>query len=363
MPREKPFDPCASPEVAECVRELAGAGFDTRIHPADEMYLFELSQPRRSPQTAAVFYFSTAHSIWRTVAEVVAWRFGGFENVRSVLDFASGFGRTTRFFARSLDPRAITVAEIDPRAVRFQQEAFGVRGGVSGPDPAGLALPGSFDVVLAVSFFSHLPAVRFEAWLVRLYERVAPGGVLLLTTHGPGLHRGPVPMPVSGLLFRSESETTRLDASEYGTSWATEAFVRRAADAVSGGAPLWAFPYGLCGHQDLYVLAKAPAPGGGPRPARDPLGALEFGSVEGGVVEARGWASGDDGERAPDVKLYFGGQLVEISARGAADGARHPWSFRFPAAAVGPDRIVRIEAESERGARRLLVAETLRPYV
>ncbi len=358
-----PFDPCASPEVAECVSELAGAGLDTRIHPADEMYLFELSQPRRSPQTAAVFYFATGRSIWRTVASVVSWRFGGFAKVRALLDFASGFGRMTHFFARALDPRAITVAEIDPGAVRFQQEAFGVRGCVSGPDPGRLPLSASFDLVLAVSFFSHLPAVRFEAWLTRLYELVAPGGLLLFTTHGPELYDGPIPMPPSGLLFRPESETTRLEASEYGTSWVTEAFVRRTANGVSGGAPLWCFPYGLCGHQDLYVMEKRPTSRQGPRPARDPWGALEFGAVERGVVEARGWASGDRDERAPDVKLYFGDRLTATSPRGGESGARQPWSFRFPVAAVGPDRIVRIEAESERGARRLLVAETLRPYV
>jgi SAM-dependent methyltransferase len=356
------FDPCASPEVAECVSDLAGAGVDTRIHPADEMYLFELSQPRRSPATAAVFYFAIGRSIWRTVESVVSWRFGGFANVRSFLDFASGFGRTTRFFARSIDPRTLTVAEIDPRAVRFQQETFGVRGSVSGPDPGRLELPGTFDVVLAVSFFSHLPAGRFEAWLARLYDLVAPGGLLLFTTHGPELYRGPLPMPPSGLLFRSESETERLDASEYGTSWVTEAFVRRASNGVSGGAPLWAFPYGLCAHQDLYVLEKPPTSPSAPRPPREPWGALESGTVEGGVVEARGWASGDRDERAPDVRLYFGGRLAAISPR-PGEGDRHAWVFRFPVEAVGPDRIVRVEAESERGARRLLVAETLRPYL
>ncbi|HYX20952.1 MAG TPA: class I SAM-dependent methyltransferase, partial [Thermoanaerobaculia bacterium] len=296
MASEAAFDPCASADVADCLGDLIALGIDTRLHPSDEMYRFELAQPRRSPETAAVFYFSTGRSIWRTVSRLVSWRFGGFANVRSALDFASGYGRTTRFLARALDARAVTAAEIDAGAVRFQEETFGVRGCVSGPDPARLTLPESFDLVLAVSFFSHLPAGRFERWLGRLYGRVAPGGLLLFSTHGAELYRGEDPIPPSGLLFRPESETTRLEASEYGTSWVTEAFVRRAATEVAGAAPLWAFPYGLCGFQDLYALAKGPAAGEGPRLARDPWGTLEFGSVEGGVVQARGWASGDRGE-------------------------------------------------------------------
>ena len=363
MASEAPFDPCASAEVAECLRDLIALGLDTRLHPSDEMYRFELAQPRRSPETAAVFYFSTGRSIWRTVSSVVSWRFGGFANVRSVLDFASGYGRTTRFLARALDARSITAADIDAGAVRFQQEAFGVRGCVSGPDPEGLRLADSFDLVLAVSFFSHLPAGRFERWLERLYERVAPGGLLLFSTHGAELYRGQDPMPESGLIFRPESETTRLEASEYGTSWVTEAFVRRAAAGVAGAAPIWAFPFGLCGFQDLYVMAKDAATGEGPRLARDPLGVLEFGSVEGGVVRARGRASGAQGERPPHVRLYFGERLSAIAPRRTESGAGCLWSFEFPTAAVAPDRILRIEAESERGARRLLAAETLRPYV
>lgn len=363
MAEERPFDPCASAAVAECLRDLLALGLDTRLHPADEMYRFELAQPRRSPETAAVFYFSTARSIWRTVSSVVSWRFGGFANVRSALDFASGYGRMTRFMARALDPGVLTVAEIDAGAVRFQREAFGVRGCVSSLEPEGLNLAGSFDLVLAVSFFSHLPAGRFERWLERLYGRIAPGGLLVFSTHGVELYRGPDPIPPSGLLFRPESETTRLEASEYGTSWVTEAFVRRAAKEVAGAAPIWAFPYGLCGFQDLYVMGKGPTGGEGPRLARDPLGALEFGSVESGVVRARGWASGDRGERPPDVKLHFGDGPSGISPSRTESGAGCLWSFEFPTAAVLPDRILRIEAESERGARRLLVAETLRPYL
>ncbi|HYX20887.1 MAG TPA: hypothetical protein VFA98_08590, partial [Thermoanaerobaculia bacterium] len=69
------------------------------------------------------------------------------------------------------------------------------------------------------------------------------------------------------------------------------------------------------------------------------------------------------GERPPDVRLYFGDRLSGIAPVRTESGAGCRWSFEFPTAAVAPDRIIRIEAESERGARRLLAAETLRPYL
>ncbi len=362
-----PFDPCASEEVARFVRGLGNGPMplDTRIHPSDEMYRFELAAPHRSPDTAAILYFGAAASIFRTVSDAVAWRFGGLDRVRSFLDFASGYGRGTRFFARALGPSKVTAAEIDPPAVRFQSEAFGVGGCVSGPDPGDLTLAGAFDVVLAVSFFSHLPEGRFEAWLARLYGLVAEGGLLLFSTHGPGLRPEGSAVSASGIAFRPVSETARLDGAEYGTSWVEPGFVRATAARASGGeGRLFEFPYGLCGFQDLYVLARPPLPGGeGPRLARDPLGALELATVENATVSARGWASGDRDERPPDVRLWLGDRLAAASPGEGAPGSRREWTFSFPVSAVAPDGVVRIEAVSAKGLARQLVVETLRPYL
>ena len=70
-----PFDPAAEARVAEYVRSLVdpGAALETRIHPGDEMYRYELSQPHRSPATAAVFYFHTRNLVAQTVERIVRW--------------------------------------------------------------------------------------------------------------------------------------------------------------------------------------------------------------------------------------------------------------------------------------------------
>lgn len=363
MADELPFDPCASLQVAEYVRGLAGEGLETRIHPRDEMYGFELAAPHRTPDIAAIRYFGAGRSIARTVGELSDWRFGGLARVGALLDFASGWGRTTRFLVRSLDPSRITVAEIDADAVRFQAETFGVRGAVSAHGPEDLPLVGPFDVVLAVSLFSHLPEGRFEAWLGRLWSLVAPGGLLAFSTHGERVMPESVRMPPSGLAFAPRSETARLPVEEYGTTWVTPEFVRRAAAAVAPGGRLVFRADGLSGAQDLCVLARSPLLSGDPPLSRDPMGALEWAAVEGGVVTARGWAQGDADERPPDVRLYVGSALAKTSAGEGPPGSRRDWAFAFPTAGIPPDRVIRIEAESARGVARLLVTETLGPYL
>jgi SAM-dependent methyltransferase len=362
------LDPCAaSPFVAAYVRELAGSGqpLETRIHPADEMYLHDLRFHHGSPEAAALLYFSAGHQIFRTVEEIVAWRFRGFGGVRSFLDFAGGYGRFGRFLARHMEPQRITVAEIDPGGVRFQQEILGVRGCVSGADPETFRPDGSFDVLFASSFFSHLPARRFEAWLARLQSLIAPGGALIFSVHGMHLLSESEVRASNGIVFRPVSETTRLDGSEYGTSYVTPEFVRGVADRVAAGDRLLAFPSGLGGFQDLYVLLRPPLP---PvldlRPTRFPFGACDRAAVSpDGVVSAEGWALGDVDERPPEIRLFLRDTVAATLPGDGEYGAWRRWSFSFPLSAVGPDDVVRVEARSARGLSKILILSPMRPYL
>ena len=145
----------------------------------------------------------------------------------------------------------------------------------------------------------------------------------------------------------------------------TPEFVRGVAARVAGSdARLVVLPLGLCGFQDLYVLCRPPVPAGpDPRPALVPRGTLVHGAVENGVVTAKGWAVGDRDERPPDVRLLLGERVAEVSPGQGEPGARRDWRFTFPVAGMDPDALVRIEAVSARGVVKILVAETLRPYL
>jgi SAM-dependent methyltransferase len=370
MPEAAPIDPARTPEVAEYLAHLtladsARGPLITAIHPADEMYLYELSLGPRGPSAAAVSYFATGDAACRTVLDALTWRFGDPSRAR-LLDFASGHGRTTRFLVRRLPAEGITISEIEPSAVRFQEETFGVRGVVSTTDPADFRLDGVFDAIVACSFFSHLPETRFGQWLARLYGLLAPGGMLLFSVHGMRLLAQAEADEDAGIVFRAASESRRLAAAEYGTTFVTPDWVRSAALTATYGEShaLLEFPHGLCGFQDLYALLRAPLP-----PALDlrlprlPLGALERSAVADGRVLLEGWARGDSDERAPEVRLVFRNTVAETSPADAARGPRRAWRFEFPAGAIGPDDLVRVEAVSARGLERILVMGTLRPYL
>lgn len=342
-----------------------GAGLCCALHPADEMYLYNLRSLRGSAEAAAILYFLKGHQIFLTVEEIARWRFGRLSAVGSFLDFASGFGRFTRFLVRQLAADRLCVSEIDPAAVQFQKDAFGVKGLVSDADPGRFQTPDVFDVILAGSFFSHLPASAFEAWLRRLYWLLRPGGLLLFSVHGMPLLAESAADWSEGIVFRAESETTRLDPRDYGTSYVTEEFVRRTvAEATRGEGSICGFPFGFCAHQDLYVLSRPPVPALPPLTLRRfPRGELDKFEIREEDVLVEGWAEGGPREGSPEVRLVIGGACAARSAGGGGPGPARRWSLTFCRSAAVPDDVVRVEAESEPGFSNILAMGTLRPFL
>ena len=349
-----------SPFASEYARAVSAGdpGFVAEIDPADEMYAFGLHSLRGSPDAAAVLYFSIGRLIADSIADVLAWRFEGRPPGR-LLDFAAGFGRATRFFVRRLDPRTITAAEIDPAALAFQRRAFGVDTLISPPDAESFRPGREYEAVVASSFFSHLSEVRFGPWLETLWSAVAPGGVLVFSTHGPALLSDPADGS-RGIVFRPTSETARLDPAAYGTSWVTPAFVEEAAGRCCAGGVLHAIPYGLDGRQDLYVIARSPRLPPSPVAIRPvPRGDLDRLELPGGgrlVCEG-----GLDSESEAEVVFLA---RHEERARVRIGPGTNPrrWRFEIDLSGVSPDDVLRVEARSA-GRVRILGMGTLRPHL
>ena len=351
-----------APFVEEYVSALTEGDprFVSEIDPADEMYSYGLHSLRGNRDAAAILYFLTGRQIADTVLAARRWRFENRES-GTLLDFASGFGRATRFLACAVPPGSLSISEIDPVAVAFQESRFGVSGLRSSRAAAEFEPGRRFDAISASSFFSHVPAGPFEEWLGRLYELLNPGGLLVFSTHGATL----LPEDADwsqGLVFRGQSETERLDPSEYGTSYVLPEFVEAAAARISGGAAAVHFvPFGLCGHQDLFLLSRPPhlprRPPSIPRVPRGELHAFEILGGERLVIE--GWI-----EAASESLVTF---LVEnrplaVSRPGSRE-TRRTWSFDVPTREISPDAVLRIEASTRAGTVRILAMGTLRPYL
>lgn len=352
-----------APFVEEYISALAEAdpGFVAEIDPADEMYSYGLHSLRGNRDAAAILYFLTGRQIADTVLAARRWRFES-RDAGTLLDFASGYGRATRFLSRSLPAGALSVSEIDPAAVAFQESRFGVTGFISGPAAGEFDPKRRFDAISASSFLSHLAAAPFEEWLGRLYGLLNPGGLLVFSTHGATLLPEEADWS-SGLVFRSQSETERLDPSDYGTSYVLPGFVEAAAARASGGeAKLDFVPFGLCGHQDLYLLSRPPhLPSRPPSMPRVPRGELHVFEILGGgerlsvegLIEAEGEA----------LVTFFAENRALAVSRPEEGQRRRPWRFDIAADGISPDAVLRIEAQSRAGVVRILAIGTLRSYL
>ena len=232
-------------------------GVNLNVAEHDEM-LGVLHHLRGERGPALVMYFNSGLFIWSALRRALEWRFGELAKVGRLLDFASGWGRVTRFLVRDLPPERVWVSDIDAAAVRFQERELGVHGVISAASPAGFTPAERFDAILVSSLFTHLPEATFEPWLARLWSLLAPGGLLLFSVHDRILVPPGRELPPGGLLFDEISESASLDRAGYGTTWVDETFVRLAIGRVAPRASAHRVPKGLANFQDLWIVVDEP---------------------------------------------------------------------------------------------------------
>ncbi len=287
--------------------------FSTRIHAGDQMLGHSLAH-HRDAGAALSQYFNIALQQYSAAQQVLRTCFGTSDPSVTVLDFACGYGRLLRFLSLSIPRTHLWSSELQPDAVAFVAEEFGVQVLASHPDPAQFDPEQRFDFIWVASLFSHLPEVLFHAWLAKLMSLLSPRGVLCFSVRDSALLPASRTLPDSGILYDGFSETTDLDAEIYGTTYASERFVRTALQrAVAGDPPCVRLPKALAQEQDLYVAAKDPARdlSGLGTFRRGPWGWVDRRELAStGELELEGWAASlDDGEV----------EHVEI----VVDGARH----------------------------------------
>jgi SAM-dependent methyltransferase len=103
-----------------------------------------------------------------------------------VLELPCGYGRVTRHLASLFDPERILVADIMVPAVDYCVEAFGVKGCyIINPVYEFRNVPdASFDVAVLGSLITHLSARNARTAVKYFFNKLKPGAVAVLTTHG-----------------------------------------------------------------------------------------------------------------------------------------------------------------------------------
>lgn len=330
------------------------ARFDATIHAGDQMLLHSLKH-HRDANASFSQYFNVALQQHDAAQQVLRALFPGTSDRVSVLDFACGYGRLLRFASLGLPRENLHAAEVQPEALEFVCDRFGVQGHRSPGAPAQFQPGRSFQFIWVASLFSHLPAALFDAWLARLAGCLAPDGVLCLSVHDECLVPEGHVFPDSGFLFWPQSENDHLDTASYGTTYVNEAHVGSAiARACGPGHPYVRIRRGLAHEQDLYIVAAD---------AQRDLSALahfrrgpwgwadERRLSDAGELYLRGWAASIDDGALDAVEITVDGVLHRCpTGLPRADVGRvfadprldtSGWEFRHvPSRGEGPVRVV-----------------------
>jgi SAM-dependent methyltransferase len=193
-----------------------------------------------------------------SVGDALARHGRRLEELDALLDFGCGCGRVTRHWA-GLDRTDVHGADANDRAVAWCRANLPfARFASNGLAPPLHHADESFDLVYALSVFTHLPEDLQQAWVRDLVRLLRPAGFLLLTTHGERYRERLAPaeraaFDAGGLVIRwPEGAGTNLCSVFHPRSYVEE--------RLAQGLDVVEFvPEGAKGnpHQDLYLLRKA----------------------------------------------------------------------------------------------------------
>jgi SAM-dependent methyltransferase len=184
----------------------------------------------------------------------------GFDSFQNVLDFGCGCGRTLIWFADQAHSSRLHGTDVDAEAISWCRDNLDfAEFGVNDPLPP-LNYPSeTFDFIYAISVFTHLDEDYQFRWLDELKRVTRPGGIVLLTVHGPhswkNLPREDVTdIEERGFKFIASNTMKGIFPEWYQNAYHTKEYVL---DRYSGYFHVLEYvPRGMSHRQDVVVLQK-----------------------------------------------------------------------------------------------------------
>lgn len=230
------------------------------VHPDDHIFNFLINHRGFvSDERRVRYYFRDGRESAEKLKGILARNLP--KGKVKLFEFASGYGCVSRHLVgnKSIDHIA---CDIHPKAIEFLRSQIGAKAIQSASIPEEMRGRGTYDAVFALSFFSHMPITTWSRWLVRLYDHVRPGGILIFTTQGPRSvpHlQMEGPHAEFGYRFHLSSEQIDIPVEEYGQMVMTPDLVRKHimtlanAEIIDDEVDTW------WGHQDVFVVRKKAA--------------------------------------------------------------------------------------------------------
>lgn len=230
----------------------------TEIHPGDGMFKGNMQH-----------YLSCGRDALFNI--LLAQASAKIKDPAKVLDFACGFGRVARHIRAAYPNAEITFTDAMPAASAFCATTFAGRNEPINKDFSGYDPGTSFNLIWVGSLFTHLPESKSVALLELLLRLTAPGGIIVLTSHGRYVrHRrsnDTWPYAIDAaqydLMIRDADSSgygfVGYNGSEnYGISLASLGWWERTIDTIGNSEIVMLRERGWDRHQDTIALRRLP---------------------------------------------------------------------------------------------------------
>ncbi len=214
---------------------------------------------------AAEMYFTSGRTSAERVRNIAAMYYndkienGTVGRKLKLLDFASGYGCMSWHLRNVMPNTEVVACDIHQAACDFHRQHLKIDAELSSLEPRLLKSSADYDIVVALSFFSHLPKRNFWPWLLKLSEFVKSDGILIFTTHGEFAHRkfmAKVKVGWDGYGYLRDSEQFDIPLDYYIHAVTYPKFVLNAIDRLDGFELIMQFRSIWWSLQDAYVLRR-----------------------------------------------------------------------------------------------------------
>lgn len=134
--------------------------------------------------TDIVGYLEVGERSWRSIESLLETTGRRSKDAKRMLDFGCGSGRTIR----NIDPKGhdrVMGIDIDQTAIRWCQSNLpGYQFEHVDSDPPTSLPDGYFDLIYAISVFTHLNEEMKFSWLSEIERLLAPNGIFVASLHG-----------------------------------------------------------------------------------------------------------------------------------------------------------------------------------
>lgn len=130
------------------------------------------------------WYFGSGYQEARAVLTALEDHGFDLSKLSTVLEFGCGSSRVLRHF-RVVSGLELTGADANPKPLDWNRRNLpGITFQRNGLEPPLSFADASFDLIYALSVFTHIPLELQKSWLQELGRVLRPGGYLLCTVHG-----------------------------------------------------------------------------------------------------------------------------------------------------------------------------------